>query len=65
MQRWQIVARMARKGALMSFKTFSQSQPSANKDKSDDKAAGAPAAGKPAAQPPGKGTDVASAQKPK
>ncbi|MBB4315886.1 hypothetical protein HNR56_003783 [Roseospira marina] len=49
----------------MSFKTFSQSQPSANKDKSDDKAAGAPAAGKPAAQPPEKEGDVASAQRPK
>jgi len=49
----------------MSFKTFSQSQPSVNNEKPDDKAAGAPAAGKSAAQPPKKGDDVASAQKPK
>jgi hypothetical protein len=49
----------------MSFNTFSQSQPSAKKVKSDDKAAGAPAAGKPAAQPPEKEGDVPSAQKPK
>lgn len=49
----------------MSFKTFAQSHPNAYKDTSDDKAAGAPAAGKAAAQPPGKGSDVASEQKPK
>jgi hypothetical protein len=49
----------------MSFKAFAQSHPSAYKDTSDDKAAGAPAAGKPAAQPPGKGDDVETAPKPK